>query len=78
VNTACAFTGCDRPVQGRGLCTGHYQQQKRGAVLTPLRKIARGSDRIDWRGSVLPHAVGIVESYDTVGDAPAALLPAGR
>jgi len=34
-------------------------------VLTPVPKIARGSNRIDWRGSVLPRAVGIVESYDT-------------
>jgi hypothetical protein len=78
VNTACAFTGCDRPVQGRGLCTGHYQQQKRGAALTPLRKIARGSDRIDWRGSVLPHAVGIVESYDTAVTLRQLFYSAGR
>lgn len=58
-------------IRGRPLCglgdrvRPIYQLQKRGAALTPLRKIARGSDRIDWRGSVLPHAVGIVESYDT-------------
>ena len=33
----CSFPGCGRLVQARGLCAGHYQQQRRGQVLRPLR-----------------------------------------
>lgn len=32
----CTFDGCDRPVQARGLCPGHYQQQRRGEDPKPL------------------------------------------
>lgn len=34
--TVCAFDGCDREIKARGLCDGHYQQQKRGKKLAPL------------------------------------------
>ncbi len=34
----CRFKGCGRPDVARGLCAGHYQQQRRGAALTPLRE----------------------------------------
>lgn len=32
----CSFDGCTRPTDSRGLCAGHYQQQRRGLPLHPL------------------------------------------
>lgn len=37
----CTFDGCDRPAQAKGLCPGHYQQQRRDERLEPL-KFERG------------------------------------
>lgn len=34
----CSFEGCDMPIKGKGLCEGHYSQQRRGEELRPLRK----------------------------------------
>ena len=33
---SCSFTNCGRPFRARGLCSGHYQQVRRGQELTPL------------------------------------------
>lgn len=33
----CSFPDCGRKVIGRGLCAGHYDQQRRGKDLTPIR-----------------------------------------
>ena len=33
----CTYEGCDRPVQARNLCVGHYQQSRRGKPLAPLQ-----------------------------------------
>lgn len=33
----CSFEGCGRPVDGRGLCGGHIQQDRAGHALRPLR-----------------------------------------
>lgn len=33
----CAFQKCGRPIFASGLCSGHYQQQRRGDELRPLR-----------------------------------------
>lgn len=33
----CAFETCDRPVKGKGLCSGHYQQQRTDKPLRPLK-----------------------------------------
>jgi hypothetical protein len=40
----CSFVPCTRPVASKGLCTGHYQQYKRGKDLVELVKY---SPRID-------------------------------
>ena len=32
----CAFEGCERSIEGRGLCAAHYQQQRLGRPLTPI------------------------------------------
>lgn len=32
----CTFDGCDRPSRKKGLCEGHYQQQRKGKELRPL------------------------------------------
>lgn len=32
----CAFPDCMLPLAGLGLCTGHYQQSRRGSTLKPL------------------------------------------
>ncbi len=34
----CRVDGCNRSVEGDGLCSGHYQQQKQGRPLAPLRR----------------------------------------
>ena len=34
----CKGPGCIRPPVAKDLCTGHYQQLRRGRPLTPLRK----------------------------------------
>lgn len=33
----CRFEGCDRPARAKGLCDGHYRQQRAGRELAPLR-----------------------------------------
>lgn len=50
----CAFAGCDKSVDCRGLCTGHYQQQRLGKPLTPLR--AYGRTGCSFPGCTKPHA----------------------
>lgn len=34
---SCTFDGCGKPHMARGLCNGHWQQQRRGQELRPLR-----------------------------------------
>lgn len=34
----CSFEGCERKHYCKGLCLGHYRQQRRGEELRPLRK----------------------------------------
>jgi hypothetical protein len=34
----CSFDGCDRNSLAHGLCWTHYQQQRRGRPLTPIRQ----------------------------------------
>ena len=36
-NKTCSFDGCNRLMRTKDLCGGHYEQQRRGAELTPLR-----------------------------------------
>lgn len=33
----CSSEDCERPARARGLCAGHYQQQRKGQELRPLR-----------------------------------------
>lgn len=43
VEKECRFDGCSKPVRARGLCAGHYNQRRKGKVLTPLddRRLGR-------------------------------------
>jgi len=38
MSKTCSFEGCERKHFGKGLCNGHYLQQRRGEELRPLRK----------------------------------------
>jgi hypothetical protein len=38
----CSFVGCTTPAYCRGWCDGHYQQQRAGKQLTPIRKQRKG------------------------------------
>lgn len=40
----CTGPECDRPVQAKGLCQGHYKQQNQGRPLRPLKIQQRGAD----------------------------------
>lgn len=37
----CTFSGCASPLKARGLCSGHYQQMRKGKELTPLGEALR-------------------------------------
>lgn len=41
-NNPCAFEGCTRPTDARGLCNTHYIQQRKGLELRPIR--------VSWKG----------------------------
>lgn len=37
MQSTCTFDGCEKPHKIRGLCDGHYRQQRKGKELRPLR-----------------------------------------
>lgn len=47
----CSFDGCSKLVRARGLCTGHYNQWRKGKKLTSLdgRRLGR------WDGIIRTH-----------------------
>lgn len=45
----CSFKGCDKCVLAKGLCAGHYDQQKTGAELRPLRSRASSGTSVEAR-----------------------------
>lgn len=38
----CSFESCSRPVAAKGVCGGHYQQQRKGLALSPLQDFSKG------------------------------------
>jgi HNH endonuclease len=46
----CSFPGCDRPHLARGLCRGHYEQQRRKGSLKPLPPRPRGDPACNFEG----------------------------
>lgn len=42
IKQTCTFDGCDKPRHGKGLCNGHWQQQRKGQALRPLRPSSQG------------------------------------
>lgn len=42
----CGFPGCDRPIKSINLCNGHYQQERKGRELRPLRSDLHPADRL--------------------------------
>lgn len=61
-STKCSFPGCDKPRRTKGLCKGHWHQQRRGQELRPLRsqitleqrfwqKVTKTPDCWEWIGS---------------------------
>lgn len=38
----CSFDGCGKPALAKGLCPGHYEQQRKGQELRPLRPSSQG------------------------------------
>ncbi len=39
----CLFSGCTNKAHCKGLCHGHYDQQRQGKELRPLRRMIRGA-----------------------------------
>ena len=58
MNRKCAFDGCDRKHKAKGLCPGHWQQQRRGEELRPLQQRGRvrceAGDGLGW-SCIKPH-----------------------
>jgi hypothetical protein len=46
----CSFQGCGRPHLAKGLCRGHYEQQRRSGSLKPLPSRRRGDPACDFEG----------------------------
>lgn len=38
----CSFPGCEKPHYGKGLCKGHWNQQRKGQELRPLQPSSQG------------------------------------
>lgn len=48
-NTVCNFDSCEKKVTAKGLCSGHYAQQRAGKSLTEIASRARSkSNRIEY------------------------------
>lgn len=45
----CSFPDCNKKKFGKGLCSGHYSKQRRGAELTPLVRMAIPIDQRFFR-----------------------------
>ena len=45
----CTFEGCGKPKKARGLCGGHWLQQKLGRTLTPIARPATTLERLMLR-----------------------------
>ena len=70
-NPTCSFEGCGRKHYARGLCNGHYQQQRSGAPLAPLREHLTFEERVwsrvertgtcwVWTGEKKPKGYGAI------------------
>lgn len=46
----CDFAGCGRKPFAKKLCSGHYEQQRRGATLQPLRRRSADPSARDAQG----------------------------
>lgn len=46
-NTACSFDGCANKAHCKGLCHGHYDQQRKGQELRPLRRMIRNASPLE-------------------------------
>lgn len=70
MRTMCSFDGCDRPSSSLGLCSGHYNQKRKGRELTVLRtaegqsevrfwaKVDQSGDCWLWTGNVINSGYG--------------------
>lgn len=54
----CNLDGCDRPVNGRGLCSTHYARHRRAGTLPPPRR-GGASYRVEWRPADAPRAAWV-------------------
>lgn len=61
----CSFEGCDKKSIAKGLCKGHYSQQKKGQELRPLKQV-KHFETCTFLGCCLPHhAKGYCEAHYT-------------
>lgn len=69
----CSYDGCGKLAKSKGLCPGHYQQQRKGQELRPLKpssrgltleqrfwpKVNKGTGCWEWTGYVMPQGYGL-------------------
>lgn len=70
MQSTCTFDGCDNPRRTKGLCSGHYEQQRIGQELRPLRsqtlegrfwtKVTKTPDCWAWTASTTSSGYGQV------------------
>ena len=67
----CTFDGCNNPRKARGLCGGHYKQQREGQELRPLRsqitleqrfwaKVRKTDDCWEWIAAANGNGYGLI------------------
>lgn len=67
----CSFPGCDKHTRAKGLCRGHYAQQRKGQELRPLRsrtlegrfwaKVDKTPDCWQWGAATNSHGYGQIK-----------------